>query len=373
MFFIVFKACGLLAVTGIFIRYISHPLMRNLAQMPELMMVFTLGLAAIMATFCHHLGLGKELGGLLAGIALAPTQQHNMIAARLSPLRHFLLLFFFIKLGAGIELGLIGGQIMPAIIFSVFVLIGKTLIVTLIIVALKYRKRTAFMAGISIAQISEFSLIFAAMAFDNNLLSQEVIGILTLTTLITIGVSTYAISYNNVLHNLLEQRFSFMRSSSKEYKDEDTTPDESYDVIVFGMGRYGTAIARQLQSHGARVLGVDFDPQAVTNAEESGVPCLYGDAADPDFAEHLPLGKVHTIVFAFHHYISGPLITDLRLTLADNLRSHGYKGHIAATTHHAHLNQDLLKRGIDIILSPFDDAALHGANHIYKVLEKRPR
>lgn len=83
-----------------------------------------------------------ELGGLLYGVSLASTRLREAMAARLAPLRDFLFLFFFIALGAHLDLSLIGEQLPAAAIFSLFVLIGNALIVLAIMGAMGYRKRT---------------------------------------------------------------------------------------------------------------------------------------------------------------------------------------------------------------------------------------
>jgi hypothetical protein len=117
----------------------------------------------LLAAVGHYLGFGKELGGLLAGVSLASTPFREAIAARLASLRDFLLLFFFIALGASLDLSVLGASVGPAIVLSLFVLIGNPLIVLAIMGAMGYRKRTGFLAGLTVAQISEFSLIFMAM------------------------------------------------------------------------------------------------------------------------------------------------------------------------------------------------------------------
>ncbi len=367
------KIFVLMVLTGMFIRFIANPLTRNLSRAPELMMIFAIGLAAVMAAICHYMELSKELGGLLAGVALASTPYHNVIAARLSPLRDFLLLFFFIGLGAHMDTGNLGAQIIPALVLSAFVLLVKPAIIMTVMTCSGYRKRTGFMTGVSLAQISEFSLIFIAMAAGTGLVPPDMLGLLTLTGLITIALSCYAIIYNTTLHNILERALPFMEQKNVKYPEEseDAPLQKKYDVIIFGLGRYGNAMAQEFQERGAKVLGIDFDPAAIKNAEKSVVSIIYGDASDPEFAAGLPLETTKIIVFAFHHYFTGPLITDLRRTLAKILREHGYKGHIVVTSHHPEHDQDLEKHGIDIVLSPFEDAALHGASQIMDVLNKK--
>ncbi len=154
---------GLLGLAALFIRYAATPLARRLARAPELLLAFAVAMAAAFAAIGEAAGFGKELGGLLAGVALASTPVRDLARLRLAPLRDFLLLFFFVVLGAGLELKALGEEAWPAIVLSLFVLIGNPLIVMVILALMGYRKRTGFLAGLTVAQISEFSLIFMAV------------------------------------------------------------------------------------------------------------------------------------------------------------------------------------------------------------------
>ena len=95
---------AMVAAVILFVRYIANPLTERLAGAPELLVIFAIAMAAIFAAVGQIVGLGKEVGGLLAGIALASTPYRETIAARLAPLRDFLLLFFFIALGSALDL-----------------------------------------------------------------------------------------------------------------------------------------------------------------------------------------------------------------------------------------------------------------------------
>jgi Kef-type K+ transport system membrane component KefB len=149
---------ALVVTVVLFVRYAAGPLTEWLARTPELLVLFAIALAAACAAIGDLVGLGKELGGLLAGVALASTRYRETISARLAPLRDFLLLFLFVALGATLDLSQLGAQIGVAAVLSAFVLIGKPLIVLAITGAMGFRKRTGFAAGITLAQISEFSL-----------------------------------------------------------------------------------------------------------------------------------------------------------------------------------------------------------------------
>ena len=62
--------------------------------------------------------------------------------------------------------------------------------------AMGYRKRTGFLAGLTVAQISEFSLIFMAMGVSIGHVADEALGLVTLVGLVTIAASTYMITWS---------------------------------------------------------------------------------------------------------------------------------------------------------------------------------
>ncbi len=369
--FVFAKVFALLIATALFVRYVANPLTQSLAKSSELIVIFAIGLAAVTASLCHALDLSKELGGLLAGVALASTPIRDLIAAKLAPLRDFLLLFFFLGLGAQLDLDQIGGQILPALILSGFVLIGKPVIIMGIMGLMGYRRRTGYMSGTTLAQISEFSMIFTGLAVAAGQLPESAAGLMTLTGMITITVSVYLMLFQDQLFGLLEKPLGIFERKMPKYDEElsDSHKRGSYDVLIFGMGRFGCAMATEFKKQNARVLGIDFDPEAIRQAQEFKFPAIYGDASDPEFVKALPLKGVNTVVLAFPHHIAGPFMPDIRISFARTLRESGYQGHIAVTSHFRVMEEDLKKSGADIVLCPFEDAASHGADQILTILE----
>ncbi|MCH2037227.1 MAG: cation:proton antiporter [Rickettsiales bacterium] len=357
---VMFYGLLMLGFVLLFIRYAATPLVSRIAHSQELLITFAIGWAALLAAIGSQLGFSKELGGLLAGISLASTPFREAIVARLSSLRDFLLLFFFIALGSQLDLGLLGSQITPAIVFSVFVLIGNPLIVMVIMGLMGYRKRTGFLAGLTVAQISEFSLIFMAMGLSLGHVLPESLGLVTLVGLITISLSVYMITYSHSLYIKLEPMLSiFERKTPFREEKLEQTPDVkgNYDVILFGLGRYGKAIAHYLQKDEFRLLAVDFNPDEVRLWREQGHSAMYGDACDPAFVSGLPLKQVKWVVSAMPQHDTGLTYEDPRLLLIQGLKSHRYKGGIAMSSQELHDQELLMERGVNLILFPFYDAA----------------
>ncbi|MBD1396240.1 cation:proton antiporter [Pontibacter sp. JH31] len=342
---------AIVAVIGLLMRFILPRLVNFLAHSQELLVLFSISWAVAVASACDYLDFSREVGAFLAGVSLASTPYREIISGRLVSLRDFLLLFFFINLGSQLNLSLLGEQIGPSLIFSVFVLVGNPLIVVAIMGVMGYRKRTSFLAGLTVAQISEFSLIFAAMGLSMGHIQESSVGLITLVGLITIGLSTYMILYSHQLYDLVapflhvfERRVPF-----REEHGDEAIPAQ-VDVVLFGLGRYGGNIALTLQRENIKMIGVDFDPQQVRFWQQQGIAALYGDVEDPEMPARLPLNTTRFVISS---------LGDVRANIAliRYLKASGYQGIIAVTAHRSVDAARLKETDADLILSPFADAA----------------
>ncbi|MDD5718655.1 MAG: cation:proton antiporter, partial [Candidatus Krumholzibacteria bacterium] len=329
-------------------------LLEQLARVPELLVLFAIAWAVGLAAFGDWLGFSKEVGAFIAGMSIASTPFRDALGARLISLRDFLLLFFFIHLGSSLDLSLLGGEVVPAVVFSLFVLIGNPLIVMVIMGRMGYRKRTGFLAGLTVAQISEFSLILIGLGATLGHVDAATVGLVTLVGLITIGLSTYMILYSGHLYRWLgpalkifERRIPYREETTDE---QDALSLPRVDVLMFGLGHYGGSIVRGLIKRGQRVVGVDFDPQILRYWREQRVPVLYGDMEDPDLLEHLPIRRTRWVL------VAAPS-RQATTTLVSLLRAAHYPGKLALTARTRDDAAYYETLGADLVLRPFADAA----------------
>jgi len=352
LFQTVVTGVAFLTVLGLLMKFVLPRLLERLARSPELLVLFSIAWAVTLAALGETLGFSKEVGAFLAGVSLASTQFREAIASRLVTLRDFLILFFFIELGARLDLGAMGDQLLPAAVLSVFVLVGNPLIVVMIMGFMGYRRRTGFLAGLTVAQISEFSLILATLGVSLGHIASDTLSLVTLVGIVTIGLSTYLILYSHRIYERLEQPLRLFERATpfREIAAEETSGPARVDVIVFGLGRFGSNISRGLAQRERLVLGVDFDPAALRRARNMGLYTQYGDAEDPELTGTLPLHQAEWIV------CTTPLL-DVQISLLHALRSHGYTGKVALTAHSDRDAGLLHTAGADLVLMPFVDAA----------------
>ena len=276
-------------------KFVLEKVLDWISKSPELTLLFGVAWAIVLAAISILIGLSMEIGAFVAGVSLASTAYRESLGARMVSLRDVMLLFFFIELGASLTFADALGQLWPAIVLSVFVLVGKPLIVFAIMGWMGYRSITSFRTGVALAQISEFSLILIALGYSLGQVDSAVLSLVTLVAVFTITVSSYLILYTDKLFPLM-QGFMHLFERGKASAVDEESQSLSYDAIVIGSGRFGTEVISGLISSGSSVLAVDLDPDALARARELGAETLFGDVGDPDFAKMLPIHQTGTLI-----------------------------------------------------------------------------
>jgi Kef-type K+ transport system membrane component KefB len=347
------KGVGLTAVVLVLMRWFMDPLSLFLARSTELLLLFSVAWALTLAATSHALGFSGEVGAFLAGMSLASTPYREAISGRLLGIRDFLLLFFFINLGAGLDLAMLGAQVPAALVFSVFVLVGNPLIVLVIMGLMGYRKRTSFLAGLTVAQISEFSLLFAALGHKVGHITEETVGLITLVGLITIGTSTYLILYSHEIFNRLSPLLGIFERSNSDVEGRMKNEEvPRADAIILGMGRFGRAIATSLERKGLSYFAVDMDPFLVKELQQQGDQVIYGDVEDPDILDHLPIEHA-TRVF------NTVADVDLSMRLTKDLRARNYTGQVLLTVRNENDRRSLERTTDAMVVIPYEIAGMN--------------
>ncbi len=361
---LVWRVAAAAGLLYLLMRHVLPRVVRAMAHSQELLLIFAIAWGTGLAALGEWAGFSKEAGAFLAGFSLASTSYRDAINARLSGIRDFLLLFFFIDLGAKLDFSTLGGELMPAIVLSVFVLIGNPLIVMAIMGYMGYRKRTGFLAGLTVAQISEFSIVFVAMGITLGHIGVGALGLTTLVGLVTIAMSTYMILYSHRLYEKLAPWLNFFERK-KPYRElvverHLRDPDQP-DVLVFGLGRYGGRLALGLKEEGIKVLGIDFDPERARDMRRQGLKVRYGDGQDPNFLDELPMAGAAWVISTL------PDVESNRLFL-HALKERGYCGEVAIVAREDEDGMALKRAGAPTVLYPMRNAVDYTVEHLSSMI-----
>ncbi|MDD3263349.1 MAG: cation:proton antiporter [Candidatus Nanoarchaeia archaeon] len=276
--------------------YVLPKLTQIIAKSQEFLLLFSLSWCFAIASLFHYINFSIEAGALLAGLTLSMSPYHFEISSKLKPLRDFFLILFFIMLGAQMTFTNMLANLGSIIGLSFFVLIGNPLIVMALMGFFGYTLRNSFMAGLTVAQVSEFSLIVISMGLSVGHVTQELLSILTAIALITFAGSTYMIIYSEKIYPFVAKYFFFFEKKGKKVDEHNYQENDEHDIILFGYNRTGFDIVESLKKKMKKLLIIDYDPQVIKNLSMEGYDCRYGDANNSEFLNEINFVKANMII-----------------------------------------------------------------------------
>jgi Kef-type K+ transport system membrane component KefB len=271
-------------------RWVLPKLFGWVASSPETLFIWSLTWCFLFVLGAEALHISVEIGAFLAGISLAQLPYNHDLRRRVHPLMNFFIAVFFVALGVKMEFGAVGEIWLPVILLSLFVLIGNPFIFLLIISKMGYGERTSFFTSVTVAQISEFSFIFAALGLSSGLIGAEILSLVGIVGLITIAVSAYMILYSAPLYEWIRAR-GWLRpfravengiEAEEEARAGALHGSRSGHVLVVGMNPLGRRIVQTLAARDVAVVAIDTDPLKL---EGLGVPTVLGSAEYPSVLE----------------------------------------------------------------------------------------
>jgi Trk K+ transport system NAD-binding subunit len=241
----------------------------------------------------------------------------------------------------------------PIVVLSVFILIGNPLIVMILMGQMGYTKKTGFMAGLTVAQISEFSLIMIAVGVKMGHLPISALSFMTAIGLITIAGSTYMILYSEQLYRRMSKYLGFFEFHHKHFvPDSDATAH--YDILLFGYNRTGYDVLKSLQHLKGSLLVIDFSPDIIASLAREGVQCKYGDASDTELLDELNVCKASLVISTIPDF-------DTNLLLLSKIREKNKHSIVIIVSHQAEEALILYNRGATYVIIPHFLGGYHTA------------
>lgn len=368
-------------VIGIFLFILTRPFVSFLFkrnERSEIIFLFSIAWCFGIAALYDALGFSLEIGALLAGASLASTTFHHEISARIRPLRDFFIILFFIVLGSEVfsyssELSqnqdmnffekktqllntLI--ELLPqALLLSSLVLFGNPLIVFLIMHFLRYSSKVAFLSGLAVSQISEFSLIIGLLALQGNLITGEHLSILTLVMIITVFFSSYLFYNGETLYRYLKPFFK--KFDHKNPKDKHTILNQEHEILFFGLNLLEERKLQKLKTMYDKLLVVENSTKRIHILKNNNIPYVYGDISNIEFLSEIPLEPVKVSVSFYNDF-------ETNFMLVENIRKVNSQALVVVLANSEEEAYELYEIGADYVIIP------HHIHHewIFSMLEE---
>ncbi len=289
---------ALLAATLLCARFVLPPIFGRIDRSPGAAMVAALAWCFVLVEAAALMGLSVEIGAFLAGIGLGGLPHRNDLRRRVKPLMGFFIAVFFASLGSRIDLGDLADRWPLALGLTLLVLVVKPPVFRLLTGLMGTDRRTGVDVSITLAQISEFSLILgaAAIAVPGLLTADDVaaIGMLGPVALVTIIVSVVAMSFRESIHRRLGTPPE-APGPEEDAKAARHVPTPSGHVVVVGMNPLGRGIVHGLAARGQTVVAVDTDARKLAGLPSARV---LGDVEHAEARDEAGMAAARLVVCA---------------------------------------------------------------------------
>jgi Kef-type K+ transport system membrane component KefB len=355
----IFQGFGLFILLFIVSIHTLPKITNFIAKSQELLLLFSITWCLSLASLFHYINFSMEIGALLAGVTLSLTRHRFEINSKMKPLRNFFIVLFFIFLGSQMAFADISQHLIPITIFSAFIFIGNPLIVIVLMGLLGYTKRTSFLAGVTTAQISEFSLLIIILGVKVGHITSEILSFVTAIGLITIAGSAYMISYSNKIYSHLSKYLQVFERSGKKIDEQKYDKEEKYDIILFGCDRLGHFLLKPFKNIKKKFLVVDNNPEIINTLAKKGIHCRYGDADNSEMLNELNLQKVKMVISTIPDF-------EINLLLINKLKSLNKKAIMIVVSHGIDETKKLYSEGATYTIMPH----FAGGNYFSTLIKK---
>ncbi|TMC12709.1 MAG: hypothetical protein E6J41_02355 [Chloroflexi bacterium] len=232
----------------------------------ELFLLGVVGLALGTALAAQAIGLSLAFGAFLAGLVVAESEFRAQVIAEAVPLRDLFTSLFFVSVGMLIDPRTLLDQAGTVAVLTAAVLVGKTLVVTVVVLLLGFPGRVAVLAGLSLAQVGELSFVLAQVGVASGAVPRLLLDLTLDTSLTTIVLAPLLLRAAPPIlwaarHlPLVGRRF-----------DGDTGADDD------------------------AAAGLEYHPDVARRLREEGLPVVWGDAANPAVLDRAALPEARLL------------------------------------------------------------------------------
>ncbi len=300
---------GILVLISLLIsKYVLGYIFKTIAKQPELVLIASLGWCFFICGIAGYFDLSLEMGALIAGVAISTFPYNLDVIAKIVSIRDFFITLFFVALGMKIpnpmdDLGILA----IAGIASIFLIATRFISIFPILYFLKNGNRVSLLVPINLSQISEFSLVIAALGFSAGHIGTDILSIIIFIFVITSVVSTYMIKYSHPLQrglNKLIQKIGFKDISNAP---QEAAAEMKKDIAILGFFRVASSLVREIEefdklneddSSGIKdnIVVIDFNPDVHRKLQAKGIKVIYGDISNMDTLHHAGIHAAKVVI-----------------------------------------------------------------------------
>lgn len=257
-------------------RFVLNPLMRLVAKLKsrEAFLLTIMLNIIVWALVMNWMGLPPGLGAFLAGMLLSETIYRHQVSAEISPYSMLFLAFFFIALGMGLNLPLLGENWYVILAGVIGLVVIKFAAIFIVARVRHVSVPDASMIALILAQGGEFGLLMLQTMKASGIDALPVAHQEILTAIIIISIMLTPILM--AVFDIMRRR-GWILSKYPMRTIEDIDKSIRPVVIICGFGRVGQIVAQMLTAENIPYIAIDLDANAVMMGRERGFNVMYGN------------------------------------------------------------------------------------------------
>src|SRR5262245_5589730 len=301
------KAVWLVAAAFMMSRYLLPPIFRAVARLPELVQVGALAWCFLVTGLASWLGLSREMGALIAGIAISTFPYTLDVTAKVTSLRDFFVTLFFVALGMQIPTPswTLAGWIA---LVSLFVVVSRMFTVFWLLHRMRQGHRMSFLPALNLSQLSEFSLVILALGLEKDHIGKTTFDIFAYAFAVLAVASTYAVTRSEALLRWISPRLKKMGIiDSLGRLHEEAPPKAHRRIFLLGFSWTASSLLDEIARHDPELLNslavVDFNPVVNKELRRRGVRVIYGDISQRDTLIHAGIEEAEIILITLPNMV----------------------------------------------------------------------
>lgn len=297
---------ALVAIAFALSRYVLPPLFHQIARQPELVMLGALAWCFLIGEIAERLHLSREMGSLVAGVALSTFPYALDVTAKVTTLRDFFITLFFVGVGMTIPVPDFA-TVKLALIIAVFAVVSRLLTTFTPLYIMKQGLRASLLPALNLAQISEFSLVVLQTGIAANHITKETSSAASFAFVILAVLSTFAmVQSDRITRGVIPLLKRLGLRDLDHGQGGEAENAEGHGacrrIVILGFFRTASALLSQIERDNKELLEhisvVDFNPNVYRTLAARGQHVVYGDISNVDTLVHAGVGNAEIIILS---------------------------------------------------------------------------
>ena len=328
-----------------------------IARTRELFLLGVVALALGTALLTYALGLSLAFGAFLAGAVVAQSDFRTQVIGEALPFRDLFAALFFVSVGMLIDPAVLLADLGPVVLLAVVAIVGKGLVATVAVLLLGMPGRVALLAGLSLAQVGEFSFVLARIGVDAGAIPSSVFEMTLATSLATVVLAPFLLDAGPRAVEFLQHLPAIGRLFADPVGADTAAVTLRRHVVVCGYGRVARELVHALDARGVPYVVVEYNPALVRRLRDRGARVVYGDAGNPAVLEHASVATASVLAVLMPDVSAAELATH-------RARSVNPRLHIVARARDESSLDRLRRAGASAVVQPEFEAGVEVISHV---------